>query len=504
MQRGEKLGEERIKAPLRSIFEYMSEKSKERLAQFAATKQEADPVVAQDTPPSNGSPLHGVEVPPLSPRTASAALMGFIPFGDDPAKQERYRSYLVSQTHNTASPNPKLLPTKSVDQINKELQDFSKSATIFKPMSFAMSNRFTSSKASAQDMKQPEPGLHLPDPDRADSWKDKAEQEAQIQEILTPKQEAARSGMYGNLTRTMEDFYPNKLLCKRFGVADPRPDGPLEKMPKSAASSLSGPAAISAPPADLAWTEKYTHKGPQAAEEAVALPVALPIRQPRTLAEVGMADDENQGKDILTYKKPSIDIFRAIFQADDSDDDEDEADNDNSPVPDRPTERLATVSKSITHALEQDPPPTSQSMEAQDGEILSESYRPLFQARTRADIAAEEETSKDRDGKKAKSKTQRDKDRSKKNAKILMSFDVGDDDMDDPDGGMARKPFSKRKRDKDGLQSSKKHRLDPVAPALPAVGAEEDEWVEKEVVMSSVAVTSAVGQVGRKKASDFM
>jgi G patch domain-containing protein 1 len=509
IQRGAQLGEEQIKSPLKSIFDYMSEKSKERLALFAASKQEAPPSTGLEASKPDPASLRGVEIPHLSPRTASAALMGFIPFGDDPAKQQRYRSYLVSQTHNTTSPNPELLPSKSIDHINKELQDFSKSATIFKPMSFAMANRFTSSKVSAHDMKQPEAGLHMPDPDRVDTWKDKAQQEAEIQEILTPKQEAARSGMYGNLTRTVESFYPNKLLCKRFGVADPYPDGPPGKAPGPTAGSSSDIAAISATPADLAWTEKYTHKGTEVAEQTEASSATPPTRRPRTLAEVGMADDDNQGGDILTYKKPSIDIFRAIFQDDDSDENDDDDDDDNED-PLESTASASMLSKPAIPLVHVPPitPLASEPLEGQNDRLQSEAHRPIFQIRTKADTAADEESSRDREATKAKSKAKKKREKTKTSTKILMSFDVGDEGEDDTAWTAA--PKRKRERDTDQSRSGKKHREDPIVPVPVAVGDEEDEWVEKDVLgplappPGATSASTSIGQSGRKKASDFM
>ena len=38
-----------------------------------------------------------------------------------------------------------------------------------------------------------------------------------------PAFEAAKMNMYGRLTRTITDFYPTRLLCKRFNVKDPHP-----------------------------------------------------------------------------------------------------------------------------------------------------------------------------------------------------------------------------------------------------------------------------------------
>ena len=42
---------------------------------------------------------------------------------------------------------------------------------------------------------------------------------------LPPAVKAARMGMFGHLTRTQATFYPNKLVCKRFGVQNPHPEG---------------------------------------------------------------------------------------------------------------------------------------------------------------------------------------------------------------------------------------------------------------------------------------
>ena len=43
---------------------------------------------------------------------------------------------------------------------------------------------------------------------------------------------------------------------------------------------------------------------------------------PRSLDNVGLGEDESQGRDTLTYVRPSMDIFKAIFANDDESDDE--------------------------------------------------------------------------------------------------------------------------------------------------------------------------------------
>lgn len=219
-----------------------------------------------------------------------------MPYGDDLVKQDRYKSYLSSQTYNSKNPNP-TLRLGSVEDINKELVDFAASARIFKPMSFAMSNRFTSGSTSlaATDLKQPKPGLHHFAPIIP-----AVEQPVEEAQPKTAKEHAAFTDNHGAATRTTGMFYPEKLLCKRFGVPNPHPDG--EPKPE--------------PPRTETW------------EITPDLPQEEGTRRPTSLGEVGMADDSEQGRDTLSYVKPSIDIFKAIFESEEvGERDDDEADD---------------------------------------------------------------------------------------------------------------------------------------------------------------------------------
>jgi G patch domain-containing protein 1 len=49
---------------------------------------------------------------------------------------------------------------------------------------------------------------------------------------------------------------------------------------------------------------------------------------PARLANIGLGEDENQGRDTLTYERPTMDVFKAIFASDDEDSDDDEAKKD--------------------------------------------------------------------------------------------------------------------------------------------------------------------------------
>ncbi|WVF68630.1 hypothetical protein IAT40_003400 [Kwoniella sp. CBS 6097] len=521
-QRGAALGEEERVSKARSIYEYMSEKDKERLAALALNAPPPPPL-SFAPPPENDipPPATEIDIPPLSPRTASAALQGFIPYGDDPARQDRYRSYLVSQQYNTKAPNP-ILKKGTIDEINKELMDFASSARIFKPMSFAMSNRFTSGSSSlaVSDLKQAKPGLHIFDAEKAKAEieKPKTAPEVQVKQNLTPREQAAKSGMYGKMTRETKNFYPVKLLCRRFGVQDPHPEGdPGKAADQRASSGGAGSAdAMPLPSNDASWESKFIHqpdvmKAPAAPTAPQGSASTGEERQPTSLAEVGMADDANQGRDTLTYTKPSIDIFKAIFASDDEDDEDedDEKGIGGRPGIANPGSQVQAVVKPSDRYEDPFPVPARPSIEVKDeGPVDLTTFKPVFKSRR-------DERERDGDGQgdddeggsnEVKSKKKK-KDKSKKR-KGVLSFNVGDDGEEQEDGEREEKRKKKKERDGDaGSQRERTGKLEErglsskIGRGSGSVEAEveiegEGDWVEKPSVVPRLA--------GRKGAADFM
>lgn len=466
-QRGAALGEEARK---KSVFDYMSQKDKERLEAFAAAVKSGEVPVPGAPPPSRSEALApqpppvptSIEVPPLSPRTASAALKGFIPFGDDVDKQDRYRSYLSSQCLNTTTPNPALLPNKPLNEQQRELNEFQKSGQMFKPMSFAMSNRFTSASATLalSDNKVSQSGLYVPDPNAVAA---EADEVTKMEIELTPRQRAAKNGMYGTMTRTVTDFYPVKLLCKRYGVADPHPGGVKAKHGAGGESGLGLPTELGAPlKTDISWTDKFIHvPGAEAVtnpdpEAEASAPVSS---KPKSIGEVGMAEDENQGKDTLTYTKPSIDIFKAIFASDD----EGESDEEDDEVPFVVPSRLAQ--------------PKHTAADLNDKPVDLANFKPVFQSRG---AEKEEKKGKDKDKKKKKDKKR----------KGMLTFD-----MDEGEGSGEVDEAAERER-----KEKKRRKREEEAKAQEVANDGEDEWVEKPV---TAAAPSTAGPE-RRSAADFM
>lgn len=255
-QRGSLLGEEAPPPVPKSVFDYLSAKSRDRLASLTQTSASASSSTSKGVTASSASanqappePEVQLFVPSLDRPTALAALKGFQPYSaastsPDPVKQARYTLYLQYQTSGQASTSsspfgPRKLPNgkmQTVEELNRELSEYAQSARVFKPVSGMLGNRFESSKSGSLDTPKIEPGLYQPTPKSftpsstssdylSSTYGNAATPTEPPAPKLTPAQLAIREGNFGPLTRTTIQFRPLRLLCKRFGVKDPFEEG---------------------------------------------------------------------------------------------------------------------------------------------------------------------------------------------------------------------------------------------------------------------------------------
>ena len=202
--------------PGKSIFDFITPAARDKLASASGrsnlpqARGESAPAGFESSASSNSRTLWDL-IPPLDPKTASAALhrghSGWMPYSEDLDKRARYTAFLTLSAglSSTLPPRP---PTWSAEEWAKELREFAQAAEVFKPISGLMATRFTTSTAK--------PKLATDAPDApADAPSKPAD----------PAEEAARAGMYGPLTRSRHLFYPTRLLCKRFGVKPPANTG---------------------------------------------------------------------------------------------------------------------------------------------------------------------------------------------------------------------------------------------------------------------------------------
>lgn len=351
------LGEARLPGPPPSIKDYLSQKDQERLQREA---EGAKQVAAGATPALAAESKLSMEIPRLDAAVAKSALQGYIPFASEPDKQERYRVYISSQAHPSDVASA-LKPSshQNHQQFIAELNDFAKSASIFKPLSTVMASRFQSSVSGSSEMPQIHPGLHKPEPKVAltqgqeeqrkkDDEDEKRKEEMQTMTLL---QRNARMGLFGKeTTREVKVWKPNRLLCKRFNVPMPYAE---EEEAKSADREDDVMAAFGAskikqmdmPKVNARWEESKKQLQQLAAQRSVEDDRSRITAQSGSEAvdhesDKGEAKGENrsgvvdvnniglgevQDKDEgAGFVKPSMDIFKAVFADDDSDEDEEE------------------------------------------------------------------------------------------------------------------------------------------------------------------------------------
>jgi len=371
-----------------------------------------------------------------------------------------------------------------------------------------MAGRFTSAAVVDNAPKVVE-GLHTPSVE-SENARAIAESQARAmdagleKEEETPKAHAARMGMYGRLTREVKPWQPAKLLCKRFGVRDPNPEPVVDTTAAPAPPGANADSTDPAVPDIPAFTGTESFRAPSGA--------GLTGRQGssgqgrKDPSNVGLGEDDDQGRDTLTYERPAMDIFKAIFASDeeDSDGEDDVKMEDDDDKPSHTASSGVPLSSGASaEALPTSeigiPAPTLTSYEPQSngsistvpGKIDTVSFKPTFIPR---------------DGKKSKDKDKGKKDKKKKGERTIVSFDLDEDGVDSlslsiPKEKSKDRPKKKKRKDKERKED--------------ADDDDESMWVEKpppEAVKSIVAAsisdsmdedTEPAADRGRKKAVDF-
>ncbi|KDQ26505.1 hypothetical protein PLEOSDRAFT_1057061 [Pleurotus ostreatus PC15] len=459
--RGTILGETPLPSAPKSVFDYMSQKDAERLKNIVTGKTTAPsgaPAAARDE----------INITRLDPHIAQAALSGFQPFTTDPVKQARYNAYLQTQISPESTVELVPLPDQNISEFNKELSDYAKAAQIFKPISGAMAGRFTSAAVVEHAPKVNE-GLHMPTKEEIEAKE--AEAKKLAEEKVSPKVHAARLGMYGPLTRDVKPWVPAKLLCKRFGVKDPEvetkaPEGAAHH-PTTAGGDMEGDQSTVVDPvsaAALGITEKgYSGR--------------------RDLANIGLGDDETQGRDILTYTKPAMDIFKAIFASDDEDSDNEEDSPDAMDVDEAKPPDMNGPS----------PAPTAKNSEPVD----LATFKPVFVPRE----------SKSKGDEKKEKKEKRKKEKEKKAG--MVSFAMDEDQGEESTTPVKERPKKKKKRDKEkgkekGGKKEGDEDMQDDKPPPEVVESLPSKVPNTNPAQPSDADGNARSMKGRKKAVDFL
>ena len=454
------MGETPLPSTARSVFDYLSQKDRERLKNFIPPKnrpEEPTPVTTPFLPPEIPPTPRQFVYPRIEPSVAKAALLGFKPFTSDPVKQTRYTAYLKSQSEVVSDEDRlqlKQKPGQDLEHFQLELEEYARAAMVFKPLSGAMAGRFTTAKAVEHGPAIIE-GLHTPSHNAPPA--EAGRPETKVEEPENAKTHAVKHGMYGVLTRETSVWVPTRLLCKRFGVKEPeieaREQDPgsnskaqneweQEVVPAEAELIAAGSGGASAASQGAGGDDRPKH---------------------RDLNNIGLGEDETQGADILTYQKPERSIFKAIFASDGEDSD----DEDQAKVEDT---NLQDTSVSVPSAVPAQHLKEDVQMDVDDTPVDLATFKPKFVPRA-------ERTVEDNPPSK---KRKKDKEK-RKSGRALVSFEVEEDGEDTSLSSKTKEKEKEKRKKRTPKDKDPRKDGDRMGKLKEEVGDDDEMWVEKAV-----------------------
>ena len=304
--------------PGKSVFDFLSAAARNRLASTSG-RTDLPPAGSQPPPPGYESNEEVKQqhlrdlIPQLDSQVALQALSrgisGWMPYAEDQSKRDRYRKFLEIRAGLLDQLPGQAENTTKDDWVN-EMNEFARAAQVFKPVTGLMASRFTSSSAVPRSTQETD---------------DRATGDTLLRKPASTPEDpgvaAAKLGMFGPLTRTVINFYPTRLVCKRFNVQPPEnavdPDNVTESV--SSTGRRSRPSQFEAyqyeatTPGDPMLAVKSAAHG-EDEDTSQVMPGGIANR-PKG-ASINPEQNEALEKD-----RPGQDVFRAVFGNDDEDED---------------------------------------------------------------------------------------------------------------------------------------------------------------------------------------
>jgi len=246
-----------------------------------------------------------------------------MPYAEDEAKRSRYRAFLELRGGLKENLPERPEGMLKEDWVN-ELNEFAHAAQIFKPMTGMMATRFTTSNVS------PKLASDAPDDSSPQQLLSRSSERAE-----DPAEVAAKVGMYGTMTRSTQQFFPTRLLCKRFNV---KPPSHVQLESGQAPDELGGNGLERGSRSQSAGHQTRSSALPNTKLELVSqkametILLESGVRRDLTAdtgeeievvlsgkAEVLIDSERNEA---LESARPGDAVFKAIFGSDDEDDDD--------------------------------------------------------------------------------------------------------------------------------------------------------------------------------------
>ncbi|KAF2428618.1 DUF1604-domain-containing protein [Tothia fuscella] len=305
--------------PGKSVFDFLSPAARERLA--AASGKTNLPQALDEAPPDGYKTSEADKakflwslVPPLDKDLALAALhrgaTGWMPYSEDPQKRTRYRGFLELRA-GLSDKLPSRATDVKVDTWKQELAEFAHAAFVFRPATGLMATRFTSASqtyegSSSNQKDGDEPLIRKPIPKPED-----------------PAEAAAKMGMYGPLTRSVQPFLPTRLLCKRFNVRPPAgvqfdPGTNVAGESSTSGSTVKTDAMSKATLEKLMQDVAASRFASGGIEGGTIVVAETLLTMNAAFVKTDVVDVERN--EALEAERPGDAVFKAIFGSDDEDD----------------------------------------------------------------------------------------------------------------------------------------------------------------------------------------
>lgn len=208
--------------------------------------------------------------------------------------------------------------------------------------------------------------------------------------------------MFGALTRTIKPFYPSRLVCKRFNIPNPHPNSGTTTDVNAGRSLAGSKEALSKEAMESILNErmplKFTSSSVEASSDDPLLKSVIPKPSERAPSDDSKApttgieekqnvdqqenDEQYDGKE-LDYERPSMDIFKAIFDDSEEEEEGEEEEEEKGEEKDiKPGKTSAAADDSDDSFIGPVPPPKAPTadipIEANKSLETTEVFRPMF------------------------------------------------------------------------------------------------------------------------------
>ncbi|XP_066920075.1 G patch domain-containing protein 1-like [Clytia hemisphaerica] len=328
---------------------------------------------AEETKPKKDVPMYDVKS------------KTFRPFAKNPEKQARYEEFVKAKKENRDAVFQYDTSVTEWER-QRERDEFTRASILYRPLNSMFANRFTpATSADPQNITLKSTMVEKPnDGSGGVPTKESNTSSSENDDRLSDDMKAAKMGMYGKLTRSVHQWHPDQLLCKRFNIPEPYPGSKIRGVPDRARKSKAG-SFFERDFLSIAMSSSNENDNVEDIEEddfasrikndeqktlqKKTLKIGPLAHLNRNLGEV---DNESNGAESITESnqgtsssvsitksitsKPSIDIFKAIFDdsesssSDESDSDETQKEIDKSPPKiDKPDEETRIVESNKTN-----------------------------------------------------------------------------------------------------------------------------------------------------------